>query len=123
MATVSRPNQPPAAPTGGEDRGASGGAGGGAITWPRVLALGGLGLVVLIVAYVLFSGGSSARYYLFFKNGSLLVRGDEVQVGGVSVGNVKNIELTSSLQPRVTIEVESSLLPLHQGTTAQVRNP
>jgi phospholipid/cholesterol/gamma-HCH transport system substrate-binding protein len=123
MATVSRPNQPPATPTGGEDRGASGGAGGGAITWPRVLALGGLGLVVLIVAYVLFSGGGNARYYLFFKNGSLLVRGDEVQVGGVPVGNVKNIELNSSLQPRVTIEVESSLLPLHQGTTAQVRVP
>lgn len=122
MATVSRPNQPPAAPAGGNG-GASGAAGRGAITWARVLALGGLGLVVLIVAYLLFSGGGSARYYLFFKNGSLLVRGDEVQVGGVPVGTVKNIELTSNLQPRVTIEVESSLLPLHQGTTAQVRNP
>jgi phospholipid/cholesterol/gamma-HCH transport system substrate-binding protein len=123
MATVSRPSQPPAGPAGGEAGGVSGGTGRGAITWPRVLALGGLALVVLIVAYLLFSGGGSARYHLIFKNGSLLVRGDEVQVGGVPVGTVKNIELNSNLAPRVTIELESSLVPLHQGTTAQVRVP
>lgn len=121
MATVSRQGQPPAGPS-GDQEGTPPGKG-PAITWPRVLAVGGLALVVLIIAYVLFSGSGSARYHLMLSNGSLLVRGDEVQVGGVPVGSVKTIELTSNDKPRVTIEVQSSLLPLHQGTTAQVRVP
>ncbi len=120
MATVSRPPQPPA--------GASGGNGGApnrnpVFTWPRVLAVGGLALVALVILYLLLSGTSSARYQLLFKNAGLLVRGDQVQVGGVPVGSVKDIELTSNYDARVTIEVESALLPLHQGTTAQIRVP
>ncbi len=85
------------------------------------MALGALALVVLIVAYLLFSTGKSAHFYLIFKNGGELVRGDQVQVGGVPVGTVKEIELTAGFDAKVTIEVESSLLPLHQGTTAEIR--
>lgn len=123
MATVSRPGQPPAGPpSGGDDAGARGGR--SAITWPRVLAVGGLALIVLIVAYLLFSGSSSARYHLILEGGNQLVRGDQVQVGGVPVGTIKEIELTKpDYKARVTIEVQSSLLPLHRGTTAQVRVP
>jgi phospholipid/cholesterol/gamma-HCH transport system substrate-binding protein len=119
MATVSRQGQPPTGPSGG-------GAPGDrppVITWPRVFALGALALVVLIVAYVLFSGSSSARFHVILSNGSGLVRGDDVQVGGAPVGSVKAIELTPRYAARVTIEVQSSLLPLHKGTTAQVRVP
>src|SRR5262249_45613146 len=51
------------------------------------------------------------------------VRGDQVQVGGVPVGSVTNIELTNNFKAKVTIHVDSSLTPLHQGTIAQVRQP
>ena len=44
-------------------------------------------------------------------------------MGGAPVGSVKNIELTSNNEADVTIEVESSLLPLHQGTKALIRVP
>ncbi|MGA8353793.1 MAG: MlaD family protein [Solirubrobacteraceae bacterium] len=125
MATVNRPPQTPTDPA-GNGRGAAdaaGRAGGPMFTWPRVLAVGGLALVVLILAYVLFSGSSRAQYHLMFTNAGLLVRGDQVQVGGAPVGSVKNIELTSNNEADVTIEVESSLLPLHQGTKALIRVP
>jgi phospholipid/cholesterol/gamma-HCH transport system substrate-binding protein len=89
----------------------------------RALAVGALGLVILIVAYIVFvpSGGSS--YELEFAEADQLVRGDQVQVGGVPVGSVTNIELTHDYKALVTIHVEGSLVPLHQGTVAQVRVP
>jgi phospholipid/cholesterol/gamma-HCH transport system substrate-binding protein len=89
----------------------------------RWVAAGALGLVVLIVAYLVFSGGGGADYQLVFENASQLVRGDQVQVGGVPVGDVKNIVLTPDNKARVTIHVNSSLTPLHEGTTAQIRVP
>ncbi len=121
MATVNRPPQTPAPPVAGN--GAADGAGRPVFTWARVLAVGGLALVVLILAYVLFSGSSNATYHLLFTNAGGLVRGDQVQVGGVPVGTVKDIELTSNNQAAITVDIESSLLPLHQGTRALIRVP
>jgi phospholipid/cholesterol/gamma-HCH transport system substrate-binding protein len=124
MATVSRPGAPPGgSPSGANGGGPARGAGVSRVWLPRALALGALGLVVLIVAYLLFSGGKSATYHLIFDNGGKLVRGDQVQVGGVPVGGVTNIELTPQDKAEITIEVQSSLLPLHSGTTAQIRVP
>jgi phospholipid/cholesterol/gamma-HCH transport system substrate-binding protein len=123
MATVNHPPQTPVGPVAGNGAGAADGAGRSVFTWPRVLAVGGLALVVLIIAYLLFSGSSTGTYHLLFTNGGGLVRGDQVQVGGVPVGSVKNIELTSNNQAEITVEVQSSLLPLHQGTKALIRVP
>jgi phospholipid/cholesterol/gamma-HCH transport system substrate-binding protein len=89
----------------------------------RPLALGALAAVVLIVAYIVFAGGGGATYKLEMKEGFQLVRGDQVQVGGVPVGSVTNIELTNDFKALVTVHVDSSLTPLHAGTTAQVRVP
>lgn len=87
------------------------------------MATSALALVVLIVAYLVFSGGGGASYQLLFANDSQLVRGDQVRVGGVTVGSVTDITLTHDYKARVTIHVESSLAPLHEGTTAQIRVP
>ena len=84
----------------------------------RPLAAGALALVVLIVAYLLFAGGGGTTYKLLFAEAGQLVRGDQVQVGGVPVGSVKNIVLTKDYKARITIHVDSSLAPLHEGTTA-----
>ncbi len=89
----------------------------------RVLALSALGLVVLIVAYLLFAGGGGANYQLIFGEAGQLVRGDQVQVGGVPVGSVTGIALTHDYKAKITIHVNSSLTPLHEGTVAQVRVP
>jgi phospholipid/cholesterol/gamma-HCH transport system substrate-binding protein len=89
----------------------------------RILAVGALAVVVLVVAYLVFGGGGGATYHLIFAEADQLVKGDQVQVGGVPVGSVTNIVLTHDFKAEVTIHVDSSLTPLHQGTTAQVRVP
>jgi phospholipid/cholesterol/gamma-HCH transport system substrate-binding protein len=89
----------------------------------RIIAVGALGLVVLIVAYLVFATGGGSNYKLEFVEADQLVRGDQVQVGGVPVGSVTNIELTHDFKALITIHVDSSLVPLHHGTFAQVRVP
>src|SRR6476469_1686253 len=89
----------------------------------RALAVGALAIVVLVVAYLVFAGGGGSSYKLEFDEADQLVKGDQVQVGGVPVGSVTNIELTHDFKAVVTIHVDSSLVPLHAGTTAQVRVP
>jgi phospholipid/cholesterol/gamma-HCH transport system substrate-binding protein len=88
-----------------------------------MLAGGALALVVLVLAYIVFAGGGGADYQLVFSEGDQLVRGDQVQVGGVPVGSVKEIVLTKDFKARITIHVDSSLTPLHEGTIAQIRVP
>jgi phospholipid/cholesterol/gamma-HCH transport system substrate-binding protein len=89
----------------------------------RIIAVGALALVVLILAYLLFAGGGGATYHLIFPEAGQLVRGDQVQVGGVPVGSVTDLSLTKNFKADVTIKVDSSLTPLHEGTTAEVRVP
>ncbi len=125
MATTSPPS-PPAAPPPPPSSGAPDpqGQAKGARTSPlRVVAVGALGLVILIVAYLVFAPAGGSNYKLEFHEADQLVRGDQVQVGGVPVGSVTNIELTPDFKALVTIHVDSSLVPLHHGTTAQVRVP
>jgi phospholipid/cholesterol/gamma-HCH transport system substrate-binding protein len=89
----------------------------------RIAAVTALGLVVLIAALLAFGGGGGSDYHLIFGEAGQLVRGDQVQVGGVPVGSVKSLDLTPDFKARVTIHVDGSLTPLHEGTTAEVRTP
>lgn len=89
----------------------------------RALAAGALGVVVLIVAYLVFAGNSGAEYHLEMQEAGQLVKGDQVQVGGVPVGSVTNIVLTPDYKARITIHVDSSLVPLHEGTISEIRVP
>jgi phospholipid/cholesterol/gamma-HCH transport system substrate-binding protein len=89
----------------------------------RWLAVGALALVVGVLAYIAFSGGGGATYRFELENASQLVLGDQVQVGGVPVGSVTAITLTHGYKALITIRIEGSLVPLHEGTTAQVRVP
>jgi phospholipid/cholesterol/gamma-HCH transport system substrate-binding protein len=89
----------------------------------RAGAVGALLLVVVIVLLLALGGRGEATYHLIFANAGQLVRGDQVQVGGVPVGQVKEIELLHNYKVRITIHVESSLAPLHKGTIAEIRVP
>ena len=125
MATTSPPS-PPSAPPPPPSPGGPGGpqpAKGPRTSPLRAIAVGALGLVILIVAYLVFAPAGGSTYELEFKEADQLVRGDQVQVGGVPVGSVTNIELTHDFTALVTIHINSSLVPLHHGTLAQVRVP
>jgi phospholipid/cholesterol/gamma-HCH transport system substrate-binding protein len=120
VATASPPTPPTTPPPPGVPR--------GALRAPsshpaRIAAAAALVLAVLVVALLVLGGGGGANYHLIFGEAGQLVRGDQVQVGGVPVGSVTNIELTNDFKAKVTIHVDSSLTPLHEGTVAQVRQP
>jgi phospholipid/cholesterol/gamma-HCH transport system substrate-binding protein len=89
----------------------------------RIVAIAAIVVVVAIVLVLLLAGSGSATYYLIFPEAGQLVRGDQVQVGGVPVGSIKDITLLHDYDVRITINVESSLAPLHKGTTAEIRVP
>jgi len=123
MATASPPRPPAAPPPPPSPTGPDVPASSQRSQLGRILAVGALALVVLIVAYLLFGGGGGANYQLIFSEADQLVKGDQVQVGGVPVGSVTNIVLTHDYKAEVTIHVNSSLTPLHEGTVAVVRVP
>jgi phospholipid/cholesterol/gamma-HCH transport system substrate-binding protein len=89
----------------------------------RIAAAGALLLVAAIVLLLALGGSGGATYHLTFANAGQLVRGDQVQVGGVPVGQIKQIELLHDYKVRITVHVDSSLIPLHKGTTAEIRVP
>jgi phospholipid/cholesterol/gamma-HCH transport system substrate-binding protein len=87
----------------------------------RPFALGAIAIAVLVVALLVFAGGGGSTYKLEFAEADQLVRGDQVQVGGVPVGSVTEIELTHDFKALVTIHVNG--IKLHEGTIAEVRVP
>ena len=124
MATTTPPSSPSTPPPSG-GTGASAAAARPPVRagMGRWIAVAALAIVVLLVAYLIFGGKGGDSYHLVFAEADQLVRGDEVQVGGVRVGNVTDISLRKDFKADVTIHVSGSLTPLHQGTTAQVRVP
>ncbi|MCW2959598.1 MAG: hypothetical protein JWP18_2401 [Solirubrobacterales bacterium] len=91
------------------------------MTAARGLAAGALLVVAVVAAVLLLRGGDLTEYELTFQNAGQLVKGDDVQVGGRRVGNVKEIKLANDNQARITIELEGDFAPLHAGTTAIIR--
>ncbi len=88
----------------------------------RVLALGGLLAAVAVAAVVLLGGGEDYRLRLQFQNASQLVKGNEVKVGGVGVGTVEEIVLAEDNLAEVVVRItDGDLVPLHEGTRAEVR--
>jgi len=122
VATTSPPS-PPAAPQPPDSTGPARKKGAPGTGVLRFMAFSALGMVALIVLYILVLSNGGASYRLMFADAGQLVRGDQVQVGGVPVGSVTNIVLTKDFKAEVTISVEKSLAPLHAGTTAEVRVP
>ncbi len=85
----------------------------------RIAAFGALIAALVLVLYLLFSGGDSAnKYKMLFETGGQLVQGNEVRIGGVPVGSVESIILTDDNQAEVTLTTEE---PLTEGTEAIIR--
>ena len=88
----------------------------------RLVAVAALlgGWIALMV--VIFGGGSGYVVHARFIDAGQLVNGDLVEVGGVPVGKVGGISLTSDAQADVRLEIgDSRYDPLPSGTTASIR--
>ena len=64
---------------------------------------------VVLVATLVFSGGSGYKYTLRFENVSLMVPGNLVMVGGHPVGSVTSIKLTDDNQAAMEVELDEQL--------------
>jgi phospholipid/cholesterol/gamma-HCH transport system substrate-binding protein len=85
----------------------------------RLAALGALALIIIAILFILLTGGGANNHYrLLFETGGQLVKGNQVLIGGVPVGSVDDVTLTSNGQAQVKISVDR---PLHQGTSAVIR--
>ena len=77
---------------------------------------------MVVVALVLFTGGSSYEVTAEFQNASQLVKGSQVVVAGVPTGQVTDIALGDHGQALVTFTVSDPYEPLREGTTATIRS-
>jgi phospholipid/cholesterol/gamma-HCH transport system substrate-binding protein len=91
------------------------------MTIARGAAIGCLIAAVIAVAVLMFGSGGGTEYTVRMQTGNQLVNGNEVKVGGLAVGKVTSIKLSEDNQAEVKITVNDDFSPLHQGTTAIVR--
>src|SRR5438552_3682673 len=86
----------------------------------RLLAVTSLAVAAVAVA-VLLAQSSGYTVVARFENASQIVPGNEVQIGGVSVGSVDSVDLADDGEAELTLSLDSDVAPLHQGTIAMVR--
>jgi len=88
----------------------------------RLLALGALcAVAAVVVALALGVGSPGYVVNAQFADGSQLVTGDLVQVGGRKVGKVSAIGLTDDGLAEVEMTLDGDVAPLRRGTRAAVR--
>jgi len=76
------------------------------------------GLLAVIMGNVGFGAGTT--YQAVFSTASMLQKGDDVRVAGVSVGEIKDVEHYDRAQALVTFRVQSDV-PLTTASTAEIR--
>ena len=87
----------------------------------RVVAVATLVGAVIVVAVIL-TGGAAYTVTAHFQSASQLVKGDRVEVAGVPVGTVKDINLTDDGQAAVKLAIDDAeYAPLRAGTTMVIR--
>jgi phospholipid/cholesterol/gamma-HCH transport system substrate-binding protein len=89
----------------------------------RFAVLAGLIAGAALIALLMFGAGGGYTVTAVFENAGQLVGGDQVRLGGRTVGRISDIGLSDSSQAEVKLEIDEELAPLHQGTTARIRSP
>jgi phospholipid/cholesterol/gamma-HCH transport system substrate-binding protein len=88
----------------------------------RVAAVGALIAALVLVSLILFGGGAGGyKVKARFLNAGQLVKGNPVQVGGVPVGSVKGIKITSDGHAEIELSIDGDHAPLRRGTRAEIR--
>jgi phospholipid/cholesterol/gamma-HCH transport system substrate-binding protein len=87
----------------------------------RIAGILALGIAVVALILVLFTGGSSYVVHADFYDAGQLVRGDLVTVAGHHVGSVGSISLSKNGLADVELDIsDTSITPIHEGTLASI---
>ena len=77
---------------------------------------------MLVVAFLLLSGGDSYKVTANFGNAAQLVPGNQVNVAGAPAGSIEGIELADDNTALVEITISDEFAPLPAGTIATIRS-
>lgn len=92
------------------------------MTIARAAAVGSLIVAIVAVGILMFGSGGGTEYTLHLQSANQLVKGNEVKVGGLAVGEVTDIQLSEDNQADIKVEIkDEDFAPLHEGTEATVR--
>lgn len=91
------------------------------MTGRRVIAVTALVGAALMVIIATHSGGHGYRVDLRLSNAGGLREGSDVTIGGVPVGSVESLQITSRDQVRATLELRSGKGPIGAGSSAQLK--
>src|SRR6201999_2150673 len=99
-------------------------SGSGASVGVRITTVVAVALAILIVGFVLLRGGGGGyEVTIALPNANQLVKGNQVKIGGVSVGKIKSIKLADNGEALIKFSIDpSDLQPLHDGTVARIRS-
>jgi phospholipid/cholesterol/gamma-HCH transport system substrate-binding protein len=88
----------------------------------RIAAIVALGGAVLIAALLLFGHKDSYTVTAHFQNASQLVKGNQVEVAGISAGTIDDISLAEDGTALVKMTISGDYAPLREGTVATIRS-
>jgi phospholipid/cholesterol/gamma-HCH transport system substrate-binding protein len=88
--------------------------------WRRALAVALVLLAVVAVGVLLFRGGGYTVTAEFISAGQL-VKGNEVKAGGVTVGSVKDIDVSQDGHAEVKLGIDDDYRPLRRGTQVTIK--
>ncbi|MBX5468965.1 MAG: MCE family protein [Thermoleophilaceae bacterium] len=77
----------------------------------------------VIVALLMFGSSGGTTLTAYFENAGQLVKGNQVKVGGRTIGSVTDVGLSRNGQAIVKMKIDGGFGRLHQGTTAVIRAP
>jgi phospholipid/cholesterol/gamma-HCH transport system substrate-binding protein len=86
----------------------------------RVAAVASLAVAIIVVVLVLVGGSGSYTLHADFQDAGGLVTGNDVLMGPGKVGTIQSISLTANGQAQITMSIDSSAAPLHEGTVARI---
>ncbi|HZO60494.1 MAG TPA: MlaD family protein [Solirubrobacterales bacterium] len=91
------------------------------MTIARAAAIGSLIVAIVAVGVLMFGSGGGTEYTIHLQSANQLVKGNEVKVGGLAVGEITDIQLAEDNQADIKVSINEDFAPLHQGTEATVR--
>jgi phospholipid/cholesterol/gamma-HCH transport system substrate-binding protein len=96
----------------------------GRLVFGRAMTVAALIAVALLCLFLLLNASGGYQVRAIVTDAGQLVKGNEVQVGGVPVGSVDAIKLRDGgRSAELDLSIDGGEAPLHEGTTATIRNP
>ena len=87
----------------------------------RFAAFAAVAGAAVLVALLIFGGGSDYTVHARFQNAGQLVKGNLVEIGGTQAGAVKGFEVTPDGEVVVEFSIDEKYAPLRHGTRAVIR--